>query len=91
MSLHRIVTNILRRTPKPLEIVGAVRVNGNLLIYRDLLDRIYILDDSIEITGGRGTELSIKQSKNLVVKEISDDVYRFSDRNFEVLIRPAQK
>lgn len=89
MTLQRIISEISRKTGS-LEIIHYGRVNKSIIKAKDLLSGAYILDDSIELRWITGTEISLNQNKFFSYKKIGENVYRFNNNSFEVLIRPIE-
>ena len=89
MTLQRIISEISRKIGS-LEIIHYGRANKSIIKAKDLLSGAYVLDDSIELRGITGTEISLEQNKFFSYNKIGESVYRFNNKSFEVLIRPIE-
>lgn len=89
MSIQRMISEINRKIGS-LEIIHYGRVNKSIIKGKDLLSGAYILDDSIELMGITGTEISLEQNRFFSYNKIGENVYRFNNQSFEVLVRPIE-
>lgn len=89
MSIQKIISELSRKIGS-LEVIHYGRVNKSIIKSKDLLVGVYMLDDSIELRGVTGTEISLIQDKFFKYKKIKENVYRFNNRSFEVIIRPIK-
>lgn len=89
MSIQRLISEISRKIGS-LEVVHYGRERRSTLKAKDLLAGAYISDGFIELRGSTGTEISLEHDKFLRYEKVSENVYRFYNRKFNILIRPLE-
>lgn len=89
MTLQRIISEISRKTGS-LEIIHYGRTNKSIIKANDLLSGAYVLDDSIELRGITGMEISLERDRFLKHNKIGINTYRINNREFNILIRPIE-
>lgn len=89
MTLQRMISEISRKIGS-LEIIHYGRKNKSTIKASDLLSGAYVLDDSIELRGITGTEISLERDRFLKHNKIGINTYRINNREFNILIRPIE-
>lgn len=89
MSIQKLISEISRKIGS-LEVIHYGRDVNSTLKAKDLLAGAYMLDNFIELKGSTGMEISLEQDKFLGYEKISENSYRFYNRNFNILIRPLE-
>ncbi len=89
MSLQKVISEISRKIGS-LEIIHYGRSRKSIIKAKDLLSGIYILDNAIELRGITGTEISLEENRFFNYSKIGENVYRFNNKDFEVIIRPIE-
>lgn len=89
MSIQKFITEISRSIGS-LEVVHHTRIGKSIVKQKDLLCGAYILDDSIELKGATSAEISIERNKFFRYDKIGTNVYRFSNKGINILIRPIE-
>ena len=89
MSIQRLVSEISRKIGD-LEVIHYGRDINSSIKAKDLLAGAYMLDDYVELRGITGTEISLENDRFLKYEKISDNVYRFYNSKFNILIRPIE-
>lgn len=89
MSIQKMITEISRKIGD-LEMIHYGRANKSIIKAKDLLSGIYILDNAIELRGITGTEISLEENRFFSYNKIGENVYRFNNKDFEIIIRPIE-
>lgn len=89
MSIQRIITEISRNIGS-LEVIQYGRSGKSIIKANDLLSGAYVLDDSIELRGITGMEISLERDRFLKHNKIGINTYRINNREFNILIRPIE-
>ena len=89
MSIQKLISEISRKIGS-LEVIHYGRDINSTLKANDLLAGAYMLDDFIELRGATGMEISLEKDRFLKYEKISENVYRFYNRSFNILIRPLE-
>lgn len=89
MNIKIIIAEISRKIGE-LEVIQCGRDLNSTIKAKDLLSGAYVLDEFIELRGATGMEISLEKDRFLVYEKVSEDVYRFYNRSFNILIRPLE-
>lgn len=89
MSIQKMITEITRKIGE-LEMIHHAKIDGNIAKGYDLLSGIYALDESVELRGITGAEISLKQDSFFKHSKIGANAYRFYNKDIDILIRPIQ-